>query len=125
MTIFGYARGEGQMLDEQRQRIVAYAEHKGWPRPRILVDDADPGLGSVEWRERPAGAALFAEIAAGDAVVVATMDRIFPELADVMSTIERLTADGIALCLLDVGGDVSGDRAAAVRAVAYAFMHKD
>jgi DNA invertase Pin-like site-specific DNA recombinase len=106
--IFGYARGDGGLLDEQRQRITAYVEREGWPLPRMFVDDGDPALGSVEWRERPAGAALFAELAAGDVVIVAAMDRIFPELADALSTIERLAADGISLYLLDLGGDVSG-----------------
>jgi putative DNA-invertase from lambdoid prophage Rac len=106
MNVFGYGRGDGNSLDEQLRLITAHAAREGWSLTRTFVDE--PDCGSIAWAERPAGHELFAELGPGDAVIVAAIDPIFPDLAAAVAAIEDFTARGISLYLLDLGGDVSG-----------------
>jgi putative DNA-invertase from lambdoid prophage Rac len=65
--------------------------------------------GSVPVAERPAGGPLFARLQAGDVVIAPKLDRLFRSALDALQTVEALKARGVALHLLDLGGDISGN----------------
>ncbi|MET3993729.1 putative DNA-invertase from lambdoid prophage Rac [Bradyrhizobium sp. S3.9.2] len=46
---------------------------------------------------------------AGDVVITAKLDRAFRSAADALGTLEQLKADKVALHMIDLGGDVTGN----------------
>ena len=65
--------------------------------------------GSVPVAERPAGGPLFAKLTKGDVVIAPKLDRLFRSALDALKVVEDLKKRGIALHLLDLGGDISGN----------------
>ena len=65
--------------------------------------------GSIPVVERPAGGALFAKLASGDAIISPKLDRLFRSALDALNVVEDLRKRGVALHLLDLGGDISGN----------------
>ena len=65
--------------------------------------------GSIPVEERPAGGALFARLASGDAIIAPKLDRLFRSALDALTVVEDLRKRGVALHLLDLGGDISGN----------------
>jgi putative DNA-invertase from lambdoid prophage Rac len=52
---------------------------------------------------------LLAAVQAGDIVITAKLDRAFRSAADALGTLEQLKEDKIALHMIDLGGDVTGN----------------
>ncbi len=65
--------------------------------------------GSVPVAERPKGGALFAKLVKGDVVIAPNLDRPFRSALDALTVVEDLRKRGVSLCLLDLGGDISGN----------------
>jgi DNA invertase Pin-like site-specific DNA recombinase len=65
--------------------------------------------GSVPVAERPAGGPLFAGLMKGDVVIAPKLDRLFRSALDALTVVEDLRKRGVALHLLDLGGDISGN----------------
>ena len=65
--------------------------------------------GSVPVTERPEGGALFALLEKGDAVIAPKLDRLFRSALDALTMVEHLRKRGVALHLLDLGGDISSN----------------
>jgi putative DNA-invertase from lambdoid prophage Rac len=65
--------------------------------------------GSVPVAERPAGGPLFARLRKGDVVIAPKLDRVFRSALDALQVVEQLKSRGVALHLLDLGGDISGN----------------
>ena len=65
--------------------------------------------GSVPVVERPAGGPLFTRLRKGDLVIAPKLDRLFRSALDALKVVEDLKARGVALHLLDLGGDISGN----------------
>ncbi len=116
MKVFGYCRvstteqaSNGDSLATQRQQITGYAMIKGWP----VDDDAffvDAGVsGSMPLAERPEGQRLLATVEKGDVIITARLDRAFRSAADALGTLEELKDNGVALHMIDLGGDVCGN----------------
>lgn len=111
--VFGYARvstatqaDDGEGLAAQREKLAGYAAMQGW---RLDAVYADRGVsGSRPLSERPEGRAMLATLAPGDIVVVAKLDRAFRSANDALAQLDHLKGRGIALHLLDLGGDVTG-----------------
>jgi putative DNA-invertase from lambdoid prophage Rac len=59
--------------------------------------------------ERPEGKQLFARLQKGDVVIAAKLDRLFRFALDALQVVEDLRKRGVALHLLDLGGDISGN----------------
>jgi putative DNA-invertase from lambdoid prophage Rac len=59
--------------------------------------------------ERPEGAKLFAKLKKGDVVIALKLDRLFRSALDALQVVEDLKKRGVALHLLDLGGDVTGN----------------
>ena|SRR3984957_12043692 len=114
MAVYGYARvstarqaTEGESLDVQRRQIEGYALMHGLALDGIVVEEGVSG--SVPVAERPAAGPMFAKLAKGDVVIAPKLDRLFRSALDALKVVEELKARRVALHLLDLGGDISGN----------------
>ncbi|WP_314963407.1 recombinase family protein [Bradyrhizobium cosmicum] len=114
MPVYGYCRvstaeqaNGGLSLDTQRQQITGYAMMKGWSVQDFFIESGVSG--SVPLAERVAGRGLLERLQPGDVVITAKLDRAFRSAADALGTLEQLKADKIALHMIDLGGDVTGN----------------
>src|SRR3984885_8847804 len=114
MATYGYCRvstarqaSEGESLDVQRRQIEGYAHMHGLTLCGVAVEDCVSG--SVPVHERPKGGPLFARLAKDDTVIAPKLDRLFRSALDALKVVEDLKKRGVALHLLDLGGDISGN----------------
>jgi DNA invertase Pin-like site-specific DNA recombinase len=114
MKVFGYCRvstaeqaSNGESLDTQKQQITGYAMIKGWTVSGFFIETGVSG--SVPLADRPEGKRLIAAVAKGDAIISPKLDRMFRSASDALATLEELKGEGIALHLIDLGGDVTGN----------------
>ena len=114
MAAFGYCRvstakqaSEGESLDVQRRQLEGYAHMHGLTLEEIVIEEGVSG--SVPVVERPAGGPLFTRLRKGDLVIAPKLDRLFRSALDALKVVEDLKARGVALHLLDLGGDISGN----------------
>jgi putative DNA-invertase from lambdoid prophage Rac len=114
MAVYGYARvstarqaSEGESLEVQQRQIEGYALMHGLQLAGVLVEEGVSG--SVPVEERPVGGPLFAKLQRGDIVIAAKLDRLFRSALDALTVVEDLRKRGVALHLLDLGGDISGN----------------
>lgn len=114
MAVYGYIRvstdrqaSEGESLDVQGRVLDGYAMQHGW---KIAETFREEGVsGSVPLADRPEGARLLSQVTAGDVVVVAKLDRLFRSALDALRVVEDMRKRGVALHMIDLGGDVSGN----------------
>lgn len=114
MAIYGYIRvstgrqaEEGESLGAQERQLAGYAMQHGWTLAEIFREEGVSG--SVPLAERPAGARLLAMLRPGDAMVAPKLDRVFRSALDALQMVEEFKRRSVALHLLDLGGDVSGN----------------
>lgn len=114
MKVFGYVRvstseqaTNGDLVATQKQQITGYAMMKGWDVAAFFVDGGVSG--SVPLAERPEGRRLLEAVARGDVVITAKLDRAFRSAADALGTLEEMKDQGVALHMIDLGGDVCGN----------------
>lgn len=114
MRVYGYCRVStseqadgGSSLDSQRQQIAAWATIKGMEVTSYFVEAGISG--SVPLAERPEGQRLVQSLRKGDVIISPKLDRMFRNAADALTTLEELKDDGVALHLIDLGGDVTGN----------------
>jgi putative DNA-invertase from lambdoid prophage Rac len=110
MATYGYARvstgqqvREGDSLPAQQRKIDGYAQILGTKVDRLFVERGVSG--SRPLRERPEGAALLAALQPGDTVITTKLDRMFRSAADALNVLDGIKAKGIALHMIDLGGD--------------------
>src|SRR5215213_4842972 len=114
MATYGYCRvstaaqaSEGESLEVQRRQLEGWAHMQGQPLDAVFVERGVSG--SVPLADRPEGARLWAGLRRGDTVVAAKLDRLFRSALDALQAVAELKARGVALVLLDLGGDISGN----------------
>jgi len=114
MQVFGYVRvstpeqaNTGVSLDTQQQQITGYAMMKGWAVAECFVEAAVSG--SVPLADRPEGKRLLEILHPGDIVITAKLDRMFRSASDALGTLEAIKGMGVALHMIDLGGDVTGN----------------
>lgn len=114
MAVFGYIRvstgrqaEEGESLDVQQRQLAGYAMQHGWEIGRVFREEGISG--SIPVAERPAGAEMLEAAKAGDVIIAAKLDRMFRSALDALQTVAALQKRGVALHLIDLGGDVSGN----------------
>src|SRR5580698_3844012 len=114
MAIYGYCRvstvrqaAEGESLEVQKRQIQGYAHMHGLVLDGIVVEEGVSG--SVPVAERPAAGPMFAKLTKGDVVIAPKLDRLFRSALDALKVVEELKARRVALHLLDLGGDISGN----------------
>jgi putative DNA-invertase from lambdoid prophage Rac len=112
--VFGYVRvstaeqvSGGLSLETQQQQITGYSMMKGWTVVEFYVEAGVSG--SVPLAARPEGQRLLATLQPGDIIITAKLDRAFRSAADALGTLEQLKEDKIALHMIDLGGDVTGN----------------
>jgi putative DNA-invertase from lambdoid prophage Rac len=112
--VYGYCRvstlqqaEEGESLAVQQRQLEGYAHMHGLTIDHVFVERAVSG--SVPVTERPEGKELFAGLAKGDVVLAPKLDRLFRSALDALNVVEDLKARSVALHLLDLGGDISGN----------------
>ena len=112
MAVWGYARvstvrqsEEGESLDVQQRTMAGYALIRGMQIDRVFVERAVSG--SIPFRERPLGAELLALAQPGDAIITARLDRMLRSALDALDVLAQLRDRGIALHMVDLGGDVA------------------
>lgn len=113
MAVYGYCRvstdrqaDEGESLGQQERRIAGYAMMHGLVVDRMFVERGVSG--SKPLADRPEGAKLLEAIRPSDTVITAKLDRMFRSAVDALQVGERFKASGIALHMIDLGGDVTG-----------------
>jgi putative DNA-invertase from lambdoid prophage Rac len=114
MATFGYARvstsrqaEEGESLDVQQRVISGYAQMHGLTVDETFVERGVSG--STPLTDRPEGAALLAALKPGDVVITAKLDRMFRSALDALDVLDQLKKRGVALHMIDLGGDVTGN----------------
>ena len=80
---------------------------KGWNVTKTFIEAGVSG--SVPLADRPEGRRLLETIGKGDIVITAKLDRMFRSAADALVTLEELKGQGVALHMIDLGGDVTGN----------------
>ena len=110
MATYGYARvstaaqadrGDGPAV--QRQKIHGRAAMDAWPVAAVFVERSVSGGRPLA--ERPQGRALLDALRPGDRVICARLDRMFRNAADACAMLAGFRRRGVALHLLDLGGD--------------------
>jgi DNA invertase Pin-like site-specific DNA recombinase len=101
-------------LDAQAQRIRAYAALKGLDLD-IITDPGESGGKPLDTRE--GGQRLLAALRQrkADAVVLLKLDRGFRNAIDCLSTVEKWDRAGVALHVIDLGGNAIDTTSAAGR----------
>jgi putative DNA-invertase from lambdoid prophage Rac len=114
MAIYGYTRvstvrqaEDGESLDVQQRTLKGYALMHGLAVDQVFVERGVSG--SKPLGERPEGAALLAVLKAGDAIITPKLDRMFRSALDALDVLGRLKGRDVALHMIDLGGDVTGN----------------
>src|SRR6185437_8825648 len=96
-VLVGYARtstiDQGAGLADQEARLKAAGCE------RIYVEHVSAA------KDRPQLTALLGFLREGDTLVVLKLDRLARSVPDLLSIVQRLDAGGVALRILDLGGD--------------------
>lgn len=114
MSVFTYTRvstdrqaDEGESLGAQQRQLDGYAmQHL------LTITDRheERGVsGSTPLDERPEGARLLDRLQPGDVILTPKLDRMFRSASDALRVLDDLKARGVALHMLDLGGDVTGN----------------
>jgi putative DNA-invertase from lambdoid prophage Rac len=112
--VYGYARvstlrqsDEGESLEVQQRTIAGYAQMHGLTVEKVFVERGVSG--SRPLGDRPEGSQLLALLRPGDVVVTPKLDRMFRSALDALDVLGRLKDHGIALHMIDLGGDTTGN----------------
>jgi site-specific DNA recombinase len=111
MNVAGYIRVSsieqvnGTSLDTQADRIAGYCQSRGMDIVAMFQDNGVSG--GMPLADRPEGAKLVALVEADgiDAVVIMKLDRGFRNVADCLKTVDAWEAKGVALHVVDLGGN--------------------
>ncbi len=111
LRVVGYVRvstqeqaGEGVSLDVQKAALRNYCAMRGAELVDVVVDAGVSAGKPLSSRE--GGRRVLAAVAAGDVagVVAFKLDRLFRDCADCLSVVRKWDALGVALHLVDLGG---------------------
>lgn len=113
MAVFGYTRvstgrqaEEGESLGAQQRKLEGYAMMQGLSMVQLFVERGVSG--SMKLGDRPEGARLLALIQPGDILITPKLDRMFRSALDALDILAKLQKQGVALHMIDLGGDVTG-----------------
>lgn len=104
--VLGYARASTKhQIDSpetQKANIRKYAELHGLGDVSYFTDAATSA--KTNWEERTAGRELFAQLRAGDHVIVYSLDRAFRKLSDAAVAMDKFERMGIKLHVINLMG---------------------
>jgi DNA invertase Pin-like site-specific DNA recombinase len=114
MATYGYVRvstqrqaDDGESLAVQQRQISGYATMIGVAAPTFFIEEGVSGTKPLG--ERPAGQKLLANLKSGDVIICAKLDRMFHSALDALTMVKAFKEKGVALHLIDLGGDVAGN----------------
>jgi DNA invertase Pin-like site-specific DNA recombinase len=114
MATYGYCRvstdrqaDDGESLGAQQRTVEGYAMMHGMTIDHVFIERGVSGAKPLV--ERPEGSKLLAELKPGDIVITPKLDRMFRSATDALNVCDRLKAGGIALHMIDLGGDVTSN----------------
>ncbi|MCH7685426.1 MAG: recombinase family protein [Planctomycetes bacterium] len=122
MRAIGYSRcstneqaDSGLGLEVQRERIQAYCTLKGLVLDDVIVDAGVSG--GKPLASRDGGRRLLEAIKGrrAGAVIMLKLDRMFRNAGDCLSTVEQWERQGVALHIIDLGGNAIDTTSAAGR----------
>lgn len=122
MKAIGYTRcstneqaDSGLGLDAQSERIKAYCTMRGIDLADIITDAGVSGGKPLATRD--GGQRLLTDLKdkRADAVVMLKLDRMFRNAGDCLTTVERWEKSGVALHVVDMGGNAIDTTSAAGR----------
>jgi DNA invertase Pin-like site-specific DNA recombinase len=98
---------EGESLDVQQRQLNGYATMNGLNLDKVFVERGVSG--SRPLSDRPEGSKLLGILQPGDVVITPKLDRMFRSALDALDVLGRLKAVGVALHMIDLGGDTTGN----------------
>jgi putative DNA-invertase from lambdoid prophage Rac len=114
MAVYGYIRvstdrqaEEGESLGTQQRQIEGYAMMIGAALHHVYVERGVSG--SKPFGERQEGARLLEACKPGDTLITPKLDRMFRSSLDALNVLGDLKDRGVALHMIDLGGDVTGN----------------
>jgi putative DNA-invertase from lambdoid prophage Rac len=114
VAVYGYIRvstdrqaDEGESLGTQQRQIEGYAMMIGVTLDRVYIERGVSG--SKPFGERQEGARLLEACQSRDAVITPKLDRMFRSSLDALNVLGDLKDHGVALHMIDLGGDVTGN----------------
>jgi putative DNA-invertase from lambdoid prophage Rac len=114
MAVYGYIRvstdrqaDEGESLGTQQRQIEGYAMMIGATLDHVYVERGVSG--SKPFGERQEGARLLEACKPGDTLITPKLDRMFRSSLDALNVLGDLKERGVALHMIDLGGDVTGN----------------
>jgi DNA invertase Pin-like site-specific DNA recombinase len=114
MSVYAYARvstdrqaDEGESLGAQQRQIAGYAQMIDLAIDHTFVERGVSG--SKPLADRPQAAQLLARVQPGDTIIASKLDRLFRSALDALAVLSDLKARGVALHLIDLGGDLTGN----------------
>ena len=93
-------------IENQRQKLQAYAEKLGLPLGGIFLDE-DQSAFKIPLRRRREGAKLWEALQPGDTIVIPAVDRAFRSNSDAWNTLDAWHSMGVKLVLMDMNIDTS------------------
>jgi putative DNA-invertase from lambdoid prophage Rac len=128
-TIFGYCRvstekqANGESLDVQRRQVEGYAMMRGFDLAEVVVEEGISG--SVPVADRPAAGPLFAKLSKGDILIAPKLDRLFRSALDALNVVGDMKKRGVAVHLIDLGGEVTDGMSKLFLTIAAAFAEAE
>ena len=117
MAIYTYCRvpmglqvEEGDSLETQQRQVQGYAQMHGFVIAAHFVESGVSGL--VPLGERTEGQRLLAVLKSGDAVITPKLHRMFRSARNALDTMTALQDQGVALHIIDLGGDFTANGSA-------------
>lgn len=114
MATYAYCRvstdrqaDEGESLGAQQRTVEGYALMHGMQIDQTFVERGVSG--SKPLVDRPEGAKLLAILKPGDTIITPKLDRMFRSATDALNVCDQFKRDGIALHMIDLGGDVTSN----------------
>lgn len=92
-------------LGQEQQALRQYCKTHNWSLEDFVVDHAAPW--NADFADRDEASALLARMGEGDTLLVYALERVFSSCYDASAIIERFKAQGIALHVAELGGDVT------------------
>lgn len=92
-------------LEQEQQALRKYCKAHNWVLEDFVVDHSAPW--NADFADRDEAKTLLARIASGDTLLVYALERVFSSCYDASANIERFKAQGIALHVVELGGDVT------------------
>jgi len=114
VAVYGYARvstkeqaDSGESLGAQQRTLEGYAMMHDLKLDQVYVERGVSG--SKPLLQRREGKRLLAQLQSGDVVITPKLDRMFRSARDALDVLEQLKGRGVALHMIDLGGDVTGN----------------